>query len=65
MAEIETPEIPDDLEFVGRLTYRGDVRAAEPMVYRSPRHGVVAPIIATYDQVDDTTVLEFMKVVLT
>ncbi|MCP2265553.1 hypothetical protein ACFQHV_01080 [Promicromonospora thailandica] len=60
----ETPAVPDldSLEFVGRLTYPGDVRQAEPMVYHSPRHGVVAPIVATYDSVDDKTVLEFMKV---
>lgn len=65
MAESQTPEIPDGLEFVGRLTYPGDVRDAGPMVCDSPRHGVVAPIVATYDSATDTTVLEFMKVVFT
>lgn len=52
----ETPEI------VGRLTYPGDVRNAQPMIYESPRHGLVRPVVATYDEAADKTIVEFATV---
>lgn len=49
-------------EIVGRLTYPGDVRRAAPMIYESPRHGLVRPVVATYDEDADKTLVEFAAV---
>ncbi|WP_157601822.1 hypothetical protein [Promicromonospora kroppenstedtii] len=52
----------EETEIVGRLHYPGDVRNADPMLYDSPRHGLVRPVMAEYDETTDKTLVEFAAV---
>lgn len=49
-------------EIVGQLTYPGDVRTADRRVYDTDRHGLVAPVMASYDEDTDRTTVQFAQV---